>query len=244
MVRIPLFPYGGYPMSAESERIVNQLHELANPANVAGMARYGINSTGTLGISIYTLRNIAKEIGVNHSLALELWETGIHEARLLAAFIEEPALVSPGQMDKWANDFDSWDVCDQVCTSLFDLTIFAYPKAYEWSEQSQEFVKRAAFSLMAGLAVHDKKADDEKIASFLPIIVREAGDDRNYVKKAINWALRNIGKRNFSLNMLAIETARDLKNSNMRAARWIGSDALRELASAKIQAMLVKKSNG
>ncbi len=231
-------------MSAEAEIILDQLRGLANPANVVGMARYGINSSGTLGISIYTLRDIAKGIGSNHSLALELWETGIHEARILAAFIEDPGSITPEQMDKWANDFDSWDVCDQVCTSLFDLTAFAYPKAFEWSEHPQEFVKRAAFSLMAGLAVHDKHAGDETMASFLPIIVRESGDDRNYVKKAINWALRNIGKRNIPLNRLAIETAQKLKESNSRGARWIGSDALRELTSAKMQARLEKKVNG
>jgi 3-methyladenine DNA glycosylase AlkD len=231
-------------MATEAEKILEQLQDLANPSNVIGMARYGINSSGTLGISIYKLRDIAKGTGKNHSLALELWETGIHEARILAAFIEDPSSVSPEQMESWANDFDSWDVCDQVCTSLFDLTAYAYPKAYAWSGHPQEFVKRAAFSLMAGLAVHDKHAVDEKMASFLPIIVRESGDDRNYVKKAINWALRNIGKRNISLNKLAIESAQELKDSNLRAARWIGSDALRELTSAKIQAMLEKKTNG
>jgi 3-methyladenine DNA glycosylase AlkD len=238
MDRIPVLTKGAYPMSAEAEKIIDQLRGLSNPENVAGMARYGINSSGTLGISIYTLRNIARETGMNHSLALELWETGIHEARILAAFIEEPGLVSPGQMDKWANDFDSWDVCDQVCTSLFDLTIHAYPKAFEWSTHPQEFVKRGAFCLMAGLAVHDKTAENEKMASFFPIIVRESGDERNYVKKAVNWALRNIGKRNIPLNMLAIETAQELKKSKLRSARWIGSDALRELTSAKIQTRL------
>ncbi len=227
-------------MSIESEQILFQLQGMANPHNVAGMVRYGINSHGTLGISIYTLRPIAKEIGKNHSLALELWDSGIHEARILAAFIDDPASVDPAQMDQWALDFDSWDVCDQVCTSLFDQTPFAYQKAYEWSEHPDEFVKRGGFTLMAGLAVHDKKADNEKMASFLPVIAREAGDHRNFVKKAVNWALRNIGKRNLVLNAMAIETAKQIAQSDSRVAHWVASDALRELTSPKVQAKLLK----
>lgn len=219
------------------EEVLSRLRALANPANVAGMGRYGINTKGTLGISIYTLRPIAKEIGVDHALALELWESGIHEARILASYIDDPAQVTEAQLERWVLDFDSWDVVDQVC-GMFEETPFAYPKAFEWSLRREEFVKRAGFVLMAGLAVHDKGAPDEKLAQFLPVIEREAGDERNFVKKAVNWALRNIGKRNPHLNALAIETAGRIRQMDSRAARWIAADALRELTGEKVQKRL------
>ena len=219
------------------EEVLSRLHALANPANVAGMGRYGINTKGTLGISIYTLRPIAKEIGVDHELALELWEAGIHEARILASYIDDPAQVTEAQLERWVLDFDSWDVVDQVC-GVFEETPFAYPKAFEWSLRREEFVKRAGFVLMAGLAVHDKGAPDEKLAQFLPVIEREAGDERNFVKKAVNWALRNIGKRNPHLNALAIEAAGRIRQMDSRAARWIAADALRELTGEKVQKRL------
>ena len=220
-------------MPNSANEILETLQSLANPENVAGMARYGINPQGTLGISIYTLRPMAKEIGQNHELALELWESGVHEARLLAAFIDDPNQVTPDQMDRWANDFDSWDVCDQVCSSLFDQTAHAYPKAYEWSADEREFVKRAGFVLMAALAVHDHSTSDEVLAAFFPVIVREADDERNFVKKAVNWALRNLGKRNLYLNALAVETAQQIALRGTRPARWIAADALRELTAEK-----------
>ena len=186
------------------EEILARLHSLANPANVAGMARYGINTHNTLGISIYTLRPLAKEIGRDHQLALALWDTGIHEARILASYIDDPRQVTEEQLEHWVADFDSWDVCDQVC-ELIGMTPYAYQKVFEWSERAEEFVKRAAFALIAELAVHDKSAPDEKFEQFLPLILRESTDVRNYVKKAVNWALRNIGKRDRRLNGLAIE---------------------------------------
>jgi len=223
------------------EEIVALLHSLANPTNVAGMARYGINPHNTLGISIYTLRPIAKEIGRDHQLALSLWDTGIHEARILASYIDDPEEVTEEQLERWVADFDSWDVCDQVC-DLFGKTPFAYPKAFEWSARPQEFVKRAGFVLMAELAVHDKQASDEKLEQFLPVIVREATDERNFVKKAVNWALRNIGKRNRRLNEQAIETARQIRTIDSKGARWIASDALRELTGEKVQARLQLRS--
>jgi len=219
------------------EEVLSRLRALADPANVAGMGRYGINTKGTLGISIYTLRPIAKEIGVDHELALELWEAGIHEARILASYIDDPAQVTEAQLERWVLDFDSWDVVDQVC-GVFEETPFAYPKAFEWSLRREEFVKRAGFVLMAGLAVHDKGAPDEKLAQFLPVIEREAGDERNFVKKAVNWALRNIGKRNPHLNALAIEAAGRIRQMDSRAARWIAADALRELTGEKVQKRL------
>jgi 3-methyladenine DNA glycosylase AlkD len=220
------------------EEILSRLHALANPDNVAGMERYGINTHNTLGISIYTLRPLAKEIGQDHDLALALWDSGIHEARILASYIDEPARVTDAQLERWVADFDSWDVCDQVC-DLFGKTPFAYPKAFEWSQRQEEFVKRAGFVLMAELAAHDKIAPDEKLAQFLPVIARESTDERNFVKKAVNWALRNIGKRNLHLNELAIETAGHIRQTfGSKAARWIASDALRELQGEKVQARL------
>jgi 3-methyladenine DNA glycosylase AlkD len=224
------------------KEILSRLHALANTENVGGMARYGINPQGTLGISIYTLREIARQIFPNHELALELWASGIHEARILGSFIDWPEWVSEEQMESWVSDFDSWDLCDQV-GDLFARTPYAYTKAFAWSERPEEFVKRAGFELMAELAVHDKKAPDEKLAQFLPVIAREAHDERNYVKKAVNWALRNIGKRNLPLNRLAIQTAQELARSPSKAARWVAADALRELQSEKVQARLAGKQD-
>jgi 3-methyladenine DNA glycosylase AlkD len=183
---------------------------------------------------------MAKEIKKNQALSLELWETGIHEARLLAGFIGDPKQVTEKQMDEWVADFDSWDVCDQVCMGLFDKTSFAYKKVVEWSGRKEEFVKRAGFAMMAALAVHDKKTGDEAFLGFLPIIERESTDERNFVKKAVNWALRQIGKRNRGLNKKAIETAKriETQNPNSKCTRWIAKDALRELSSAAIQKRL------
>ena len=222
-------------MSGKTQEILDQLEGLANPEAVAGMARYGINPENTYGISIPELRRIAKETGKDHALAGELWDSGIHEARILACFIADPKRVTEAQMERWAADFDSWDVCDQCCSSLFDKTPFAYRKAVEWSEREAEFTKRAGFTLMAALAVHDKKAGDARFEQFLPILARESTDDRNYVKKAVNWALRQIGKRNRRLNRLAIETAGQIAKIDSKSARWIAADALRELQGEKIQ---------
>ena len=222
------------------DEIIERLKSMSNQKNVEGMARYGINPKNNLGISIYKLRPFAKEIGKNHDLSLKLWKSGIHDARLLAVFIDYPEKVTQDQMDSWASDFDSWDVCDQACTSLFDITPFAWKKAFEWSSCDEEFVKRGAFSIIAGLAVHDKKAEDSKFEAFFPIIKKESTDERNYVKKAVNWALRNIGKRNLSLNKKAIETAREIQKINSKSAKWIANDAIRELTSEKIQKKIKK----
>lgn len=218
------------------EEILTYLHSLANPDNVAGMARYGINPTNTLGVPIPVLRGLARQIGRDHDLAMMLWETGVHEARILASMVDNPTQVREAQMETWVCDFDSWDVCDQVCSNLFDRTPFAWKKAHAWSTRPEEFVKRAGFVLVAALANHDKKASNEPFIAFLPVIVREACDDRNFVRKAVNWALRGIGKRNRQLNTLAIETARQVQALQDKTARWIASDALRELTSDKIQA--------
>ncbi len=218
--------------------ILQQLKSLSDPEAVAGMARFGINPRNTYGVSIPALRKMARETGKDHTLALQLWSSGIHEARILAGMIDVPDMVSEEQMESWAADFDSWDVCDQVCSNLFDKTDFAYRKAVEWSNRKEEFVKRAGFVLMAALAVHDKRARDKEFLRFLPIIKREAVDDRNFIRKAVNWALRQIGKRNLNLNRAAIETAKGIQGINSKAARWIASDALRELTTEKVQKKL------
>jgi 3-methyladenine DNA glycosylase AlkD len=218
--------------------ILQKLRSLSDPEAVEGMARYGINPETALGIPIPELRKLAKQIGKNHSLALELWDSGIHEARILACYVAIPKEVTEAQMEKWARDFNSWDLCDQCCGNLFDRTEFAYRKAVEWSSREEEFVKRAAFALMAWLAVHDKKAGDVPFLKFLPLIEQRAADSRNYVKKAVNWALRQIGKRNRSLNAAAIRSAEKILTLESKSAQWVARDALRELTSEKIQQKL------
>ena len=221
------------------KEIIKKLKSLSNPENVAGMARFGINPEDTLGVSIPTLRKIAKETGKNHALALELWKSGIHEARILAAFVDDPRDVTEEQMERWVKDFDSWDVCDQVCSNLFDRTPYAYDKAMEWSRREAEFIKRAGFVMMAASSVHHKEASDHEFIKFISIIKKEAGDDRNYVRKAVNWALRQIGKRNSVLNKKAIEAAKEIQKLDSKAARWIASDAIRELTSKAVQGRLL-----
>ena len=218
--------------------IIQKIKSLANPKNVEGMARFGIDTRNTYGVSIPVLRKMAREAGKDHELALALWESGIHEARLLACFIDRPDMVTGEQMEGWVKDFDSWDVCDQCCSNLFDRTPAAHEKAVVWCEREEEFVRRAGFVLMACLAVHDKKASDETMSEFLPIIKREAIDERNFVKKAVNWALRQIGKRNLNLNEMAIKTAGEIKQIDSKSARWIAGDAIRELTGEKVQRKL------
>lgn len=213
------------------DEILTRLRGQANPENVAGMARFGINSAGTLGIAIPVLRGLSKEVGRDHTLAESLWASGIHEARILASMIDEPASVTEDQMERWVLDFDSWDVCDQVCGNLFDKTSFAHHKAVAWSFRDEEFVKRAGYTLMATIAVHDKRADDHALRQFFPHIIRGANDPRNFVKKAVNWALRQIGKRNRNLLPEALRIAEDLAASSDKTARWVGKDAVRELSS-------------
>jgi 3-methyladenine DNA glycosylase AlkD len=225
----------------DAMKVIRTLEEFSNPENVAGMARFGISSQNTLGVPIPVLRDLAKEIsrdpdlkGKRHPLALELWNTGVHEARILAGFIDDPKAVTESQIEKWVADFDSWDVCDQVCSGFFDRTEFAIKKAEEWSKRKEEFVKRAGFVLMAALAVHDKDADEKSFLKFLAIIKREATDERNFVKKAVNWALRGIGKRDLNLNKAAVKTAKEIQKIDSKTAKWIASDALRELTSAAV----------
>jgi len=227
----------------QRDNIRKKLRSLSNPKAVEGMARFGINPENTYGVSVPNLRKMAKEIGRNHSLAQQLWNSGIHESRILASMVDDPNQVTKKQMDAWIKDFDSWDVCDQCCMNLFDKTPMAWEKAVEWTNREKEFEKRAGFALMACLAWHDKEAPDKKFLVFLLAIKRETEDERNYVKKAVNWALRNIGKRNFNLNRKAIKTAKEIQKMDSRSAKWIASDAIRELTSGAIQGRLQKKVN-
>jgi len=210
------------------ERWIAALRAQANPANVAGMARYGISTNGTRGVPVYVLRRMAKEAGRDHALAEQLWNSGIHEARILATLVDDAALVTARQMDRWVRDIDSWDVCDHACHNLFRYSPIAFRKAEQWARAKGEFVRRAGFSLMAGVA-KDKKATDEQFAVFLRLIAEAASDDRNMVKKAVNWALRGIGKRNRRLHKMAIAAAEEIRKQDSRSARWIAADAVREL---------------
>jgi 3-methyladenine DNA glycosylase AlkD len=213
--------------------ILGALRAQANPKNVAGMARYGINTEGTLGVPVVVIRRLAKQAGRSHSLAAELWASAVHEARIMATIVDRPEWVTRRQMNQWARDFDSWDVCDQACLNLFRYTPFAWAMAAKWAGAPREFVRRAGFALMAGLAVKDKSAPDADFEALLPLIAVAANDPRNMVKKAVNWALRAIGKRNPHLRRAAIAAAEDIRTIDSPAARWIASDALRELRAVK-----------
>ncbi len=223
---------------ASVKDVLDRLQGKAQPEQLKGMAKYGMAVERRLGVSVPDMRKLAKEIGKDHKLALDLWRTGIAEARIVAGMIGDPAKLTEEQMEDWVKDIDSWDVCDQVCMNLFEKNQLAWKKIIDWSEREEEFVKRTAFSLIACLAWHDKKASDEKFIELLPVIIREATDERNFVKKAVNWALRNIGKRNLNLNRAAINTAKEIKRLDSKAARWVASDTLRELESDAIQSRL------
>ena len=217
--------------------ILKKLKALGSRESVAVMEHFAIASSDAFGIPTPILKDFAKNVKKasddRHALALELWKTGNYEARAVAFMIDDPKQVTSKQMDAWAKDFDNWATVDGSCSYLFCRTAFAYDKAFEWAEKKPEFLKRAGFSMMAYLAVHDKKADDSKLAAFLPIIERHSDDDRNFVKKAVNWALRQIGKRSLDLNKLAVQTAERIKLQNTKPARWIAADALRELCAEK-----------
>lgn len=211
------------------DAIIADLRAQGDPARVAGMARYAIRGGEMLGISMPWLRAKAKEIGKNHDLALELWETGIHEARILAGLIDVAKLVTEEQMDRWVCDFDSWDVVDGTCGNLFDKTPHAWAKAAEWCHREEEYVRRAGFVMMAELSAHDKRAADDTFLPFFPLMLQYADDNRNFVKKAVNWALREIGGRNAALREQAIATANAMLEMKSSSAKWIARDALREL---------------
>jgi len=220
------------------ERVVAELRRLGTKRNVEGMAHYGIRAKKVFGVSKPKLDALAGKIGKNHALGLKLWSTGIQDAKILAGLISEPEKVTGAQMELWVRDFDNWDSCDGTCCHLFVFADAAWEKAFAWTRRKEEFQKRGGFALAAYLAYRDKAAGDAKYLSFLKVIEREGGDDRNFVRKAVNWALRNIGKRNLRLNRAAIAAARRLRKKDSRAARWIATDALRELEGEAVQARL------
>jgi len=223
---------------ASVKDVLDKLQSKAKPEQLKGMAKYGISIEQRLGVSVPDMRRLAKELGRDHKLALSIWKTGIAEARILAGMVGDPDRLTEEQMEEWVKDIDSWDVCDQVCMNLFEKNQLAWKKIIDWSDREEEFVKRTAFSLIACLAWHDKKASDEKFIGLLPVITRATTDERNFVKKAVNWALRNIGKRNLNLNRAAINAAREIQRLDSKAARWIAADAIRELESDAVQSRL------
>jgi len=226
-----------------SKEIISQLKKHSNPEDREGMARFGINPKHALGVRIPVLRDLAKKIGKDHQLALDLWKSGIHEVRILASMIDEVEKVSEKQMDQWVKKFNSWDLCDQCCMNLFDKTTFSWDKAVAWTKRDEEFIRRAGFALMACLAWHDKEAKDENFIKFFPAIKKYSTDERNFVRKAVNWALRQIGKRNLNLNKKAINVAKEIKKIDSRSAKWTANDAIRELTSRQVQERLQKQLN-
>ncbi|MGV3588125.1 MAG: DNA alkylation repair protein [Adhaeribacter sp.] len=221
--------------------VLQKLQALANPDFKAGLARFGINNQQALGIKIPILQAYAKSLKKNQALALALWETNLHEARLLAIFLAVPAQFTEALMEQWVKSFNSWDICDQACARIFVRVPWAFSKAKEWAVRTPEFEKRAGFVLMATLAIHDKKAPDKAFMPFFPLMQQEANDERNFVKKAVNWALRQIGKRNLALNQVAVQLAQQLSRQPEKSARWIATDALRELTNPTLLDKLTAK---
>ena len=226
---------------ASVEAVLTKLKAQAKPDQLAGMAKFGLTGDKRLGVAIPDLRKLAKAIGQDHALALALWETQIPEAMMLASMIDQPALVTDAQMEAWVQDFKAWDVCDQICLNAFRGSRLAWGKVHAWRQSEREFVRRAAFSLLAVLAVHDKQSGDGPFLAALALMEPAASDNRNFVKKAVNWALRNIGKRNQVLNAVAVETALKIQQQGSKSARWIAADALRELRSEVVQARITRK---
>jgi 3-methyladenine DNA glycosylase AlkD len=230
-----------YAHMVSVEQIIGNLKEKSRPDQLAGMSRFRMSVENRLGVSVPELRKLAKQIGKNHQLALDLWETGIADARILASMIDMPEKLTDKQMEDWVKDFDSWDVCDQVCMNLFDKHPLAWKKIGEWANREEEFVKRAGYTLIACLALHDKKAKDDQFIQYIPIIKDGVDDDRNFVKKAVSWALRNIGKRNRHLNQIALQTAKDISQIDSKTANWIAKDVTKDLTSAPTKRRLTKK---
>jgi 3-methyladenine DNA glycosylase AlkD len=215
------------------EEVLDEIKKLSTDKGKAAQAYLGIKGIDNYGLTTPQMRAIAKKIGRNHELALQLWETGVHEARHIAASIADPKETTEKLMEVWVKDFNSWDIVDDCCLTLFDKTPYAWKKAVEWTKRKHEFEKRAGFSMMAILAVHDKKAADEKFEKFLPYIIKESADERNFVRKAVNWALRQIGKRNKSLCNKSIAAAKQIYKKGDSSSKWIATDALRELEKYK-----------
>ena len=224
--------------TSRAQDALRSIRELADPSRLDGMARFGIDTRTAVGVTVTELRRLARGLGRDHALATELWASRIHEARILASIVDDPDAVTERQMESWVREFDSWDLCDQVCLNLFDRTPLAFDKALEWSAREREFEKRAGFALMATAAVHRRDVPDRAFHPFLPRIRAEATDGRNYVKKAVSWALRQIGKRSTGLHARAIRTAQEIGSVDSRSARWIARDALRELESPAVRQRL------
>lgn len=224
----------------DCEFIVSELRSLSDQAHLQKISHFGIDSQNALGVSVPKIRGVAKQIGKNQELSLQLWDTAIHEARILATFIGDYKQVTEAQIDGWTNDFNSWDICDQTCSNLFVRTPYFNTKIMQYVSSESEFVKRCGFVLIATAAVHLKKEPDQTFIDFLPIIEREASDQRNFVKKAINWALRQIGKRNLTLHEKAIATAENILAQGNKKANWVALDALRELQSEQVMTRLEK----
>ncbi len=222
------------PLEEQVQAALSALEQLSTRKDRENLARFAISASKAFGVSMANIQVVAKRLGRDHELAAALWETGWYEARMLTSFVDEPERVTPAQMDRWCRDFDNWGICDTLCFNLFDRTPHAWAKVTQWSGQGDEFVKRAAFALLWGLTVHDKQAGDEPFVQGLQLVERAAGDERNFVKKAVNMALRAVGKRNSALNAAAVAAARRLAASPESAARWVGKDALRELTSAAV----------
>ena len=230
-------------MSLESrvDETLRWLEKRGTKANRDGMARYGIFAEKVYGVSMTTIKSQAKRLGKDHELALALWDTGWYEARILTAFVDEPARVTPSQMDQWARDFDNWGICDSICFHLFDKTPHAWSRIEQWSKRNAEFVKRGAFALLAAVALHDKKAPDAPFLKSLKMVDRAAGDDRNFVKKGVSWALRSVGHRNTALHSASLALAKKFAASDDRTKRWIGKDVLRDITRPMILRKISKK---
>lgn len=227
---------------AKVDEVMHMLEAKADREQLQGMARFAIVGEKRMGVSVPDMRGIAKEIGKDHQLALELWETGVPEAMIVAGMVAEPDEFTEAQMEDWVVAINSWDICDQVCMNAFEKSPLANQIIFEWSRREEEFVKRAAYALIACLAWHDKNAADEAFTQYFPLISQGATDERNFVKKSVNWALRNIGKRNQNLNEAAIELAKQIQELDSKSARWIARDAIRELESEKVQERLSKQA--
>jgi 3-methyladenine DNA glycosylase AlkD len=228
-------------MSPKSKEILAYLEQKGSATAKAGMSHYGINTDMAFGVSIPVLREMAKQHKKDHALALELWASGYHEARILASMIDDPKLCTEEQMEEWVIEFDSWDLCDQTCFGLFARSAYGWKKALEWPQRGEEFVRRSGFALMAAFALQKTKITDEELLSLLPLIEKHSTDERNFVRKAVNWALRQIGKRNHHLNSSAIVLAEKLMNSENKTARWIGKDAFKELTGDGVKRTLERR---
>jgi 3-methyladenine DNA glycosylase AlkD len=222
------------PIAAQVKDVLAELTRLGTKSTRDGMTRYGMPTDKAFGVPVNSIQRLARSIGPNHALALALWNTDWYEARMVAAYVGEPARLTPAQMDRWCREFDNWGICDTVCFVLFDRTPHAWSRIPKWARQKDEFVRRGGFVLLACLALHDKAADDESFTPLLPLIERGATDERNFVKKGVSWALRAVGRRSTALNTEALAVSRRLAGSSIPAAQWVGRDALRELTSPAV----------